>query len=304
MGVVLAGVLLQDCIRFVWFSAGTPSAALINDSLWLALSLASYLWLVASGRESVPYFILAWGVTGTVCFMVGAMQLRLMPSVVPGPRWLREQRELGLRFAGEVAIDGLLFELGLVLIGSIAGLAQLGVVFAGRLVMAPVNVLFMGLSAFAIPEGVRLRQTSLRRMNHLMEICAAASVLAATAWTGIVLAMPGSLGEALFGDSWSGARSLLIPTAIGVAAFGVTQAARAGLRALADARRSFRARAVGAPGFVVFGTIGATVGQGLGAAWGLAVAFLGLAVLMSASYRVSLTEASAAEEGSPGSTPR
>ena len=108
-------------------------------------------------------------------------------------------------------------------------------------------------------------------MNKLILVCAAGSLFAVIVWSAVCRVIPVRLGTALLGTNWSGARALLLPTAIGVAAFGVAQAARSGLRALADARRSLRARAIGSPGFVIFGSAGAVIGQGEGAAWGLAL---------------------------------
>jgi hypothetical protein len=91
----------------------------------------------------------------------------------------------------------------------------------------------------------------------------------------VLLSLPRDVGEFLLGTNWEAARSLLLPLSIGTAGFGATFGAYTGLRALAAAKRSLRARSFDALATMCFVLAGAAAGGARGAAWGGAVgAFL------------------------------
>ena len=74
------------------------------------------------------------------------------------------------------------------------------------------------------------------------------------------------------GDELGGADSLLVPLSIGAVGFGAAFGAWAGLRSLAAAKRSLRARWIDSIATMVLALSGAALGGALGAAWGFAVA--------------------------------
>jgi hypothetical protein len=86
------------------------------------------------------------------------------------------------------------------------------------------------------------------------------------------LALPRGIGELFLGANWEGARSLLLPLAVGATGLGATYGPYAGLYALAAAKRSLRARYIDAFATLIMALAGAAVAGALGAAWGLAIA--------------------------------
>jgi hypothetical protein len=76
----------------------------------------------------------------------------------------------------------------------------------------------------------------------------------------------------LVGENGKGTRDLLLPLTIGVAAYAGSFGARVGLRAIAAARRSLRARSIVAIFTLVAGVTGATLTDARGVAWGFVVA--------------------------------
>ncbi len=64
--------------------ATSPTTALINDGLWMCTSIAAYGVLAAEGVATLPNLLLAWGATGTLCFLIGLVHLRIRPSFGAG----------------------------------------------------------------------------------------------------------------------------------------------------------------------------------------------------------------------------
>jgi len=90
-------------------------------------------------------------------------------------------------------------------------------------------------------------------------------------WGAVVLLLPPSVGKFVLAVNWEAARSLLPPTLIGLAGFGSAYGAWTGLRSLAAAKRSLRARCIDGAITLFFGLSGAYLGGATGAAWGYAI---------------------------------
>ena len=82
--------------------------------------------------------------------------------------------------------------------------------------------------------------------------------------------LPFEIGQALLGDSWASARVVLIPLGLSLVFQGLSGGALVGLRVLADARSSLRARLLDAAFGFVFGVGGGLLGGAIGASWGFA----------------------------------
>ena len=155
-----------------------------------------------------------------------------------------------------------------------------------------------GVGLVATPEGVRLLHESPRRLVHgcrWLSLALAAGVLA---WGAVILLVPRSIGELVLRANWDAARSLLPPLLIALAGYGSSFGAWTGLRSLAAARRSLRARCIDglltfSSGWQVHTSAGAT-----GVAWGYAVT--GCLRSLNAWWQFSR----ALREHEPGPAPR
>jgi O-antigen/teichoic acid export membrane protein len=233
----------------------------------------AFVLLKQTDRSSVAWLTLAWASAGCVAALLGLLQLRVLPS---GPldaiRWLRSHRDLAPRFLAEFGLASGTSTFVMFGIGTLAGLAQLGQLRAGQIALGPLNVLFGGAGMVATPEGVRLLRESPRRLAQGCRWVSLALASGALAWGAILLSLPQSVGQFLLGVNWGGARSLFVPLTVGAAAFGVVFGAYVGLRSLAAAKRSLRARYLDAVATMGFALAGAAVGGATGAAWGFAIA--------------------------------
>lgn len=96
LGLVLPALLLQDSWRFAFFASGEGHRAFANDVVW-ALALVPTM-LLASLHGTVFGFILAWGSAAAVAAAFGSFQTRLIPRFSGIGAWVRQQRDLGLRY--------------------------------------------------------------------------------------------------------------------------------------------------------------------------------------------------------------
>jgi O-antigen/teichoic acid export membrane protein len=272
LGVMLPGLLVQDTWRFAFFARRRGSAAFVNDLAWAIGLVGSLGWVLWTGRDSVGWLVLAWGGSGSMAAAFGCVQAGLMPAPTRVLAWFREQRDLVPRFVGEFGITTLAAQLSIFAIAAVAGLAAVGAIRAGQLLFGPLNVIYMGAAIAGLPEAVRLLRSS---TTALRRACLTFSIGLATSSLGVgVVAslLPSRIGVALLGESWPAARTVIFPISIWMAAFGASLGAGIGLRALAAARLSLRARMIMAPISIALSVAGAAVGGARGAAWGAAAA--------------------------------
>jgi hypothetical protein len=280
LGVTMPGLLLQDAWRFAFFAGRRERRAFGNDLVWATVLFPSVAMLVYTGRATVGSLILAWGGAGSVAAVVGILQARVVPSPTTTVTWLREQRALAPRFLGEFAVSSGSSQLTVYLVGGIAGLSQAAALRAGQILLGPLYVMFSAVGLVAVPESVRFLVASPARFRRAIVLLSLGVAGMAAAWGTFALFLPARLGIQLLGENWQGARSVLLPLTVAVVAYAGSYGAIVGLRAMAAARRSLRARSIVAVLTLVAGVTGASLAGARGVAWGFAVAG-GLELLVS-----------------------
>jgi len=272
LGATLPGLLTQDAWRVAFFAAGRARSAFINDVVW-ALFLVPAFALAGLAGASLFAIMLAWGLAASIAALFGVAQTRVVPRPDHALAWWREHDDLAARFLLETGLRTGLGQLVMIAIGAIAGLAAIGSIRAAQLVMAPVQVLYLGASMAATPEAVRALDKSLGALLRMGAGASLGLALACLTWGGIALLIPDELGRLVLRDTWDAAR-IYLPASI-VAQLGTVLIIGPGtsLRAFANARLSLKVTALTSVFGVGLPVIGASMG-GLGAAWGLALASL------------------------------
>ena len=125
-----------------------------------------------------------------------------------------------------------------------AGLSAAGALRGAQVVLGPLNILNMGVTAPAVAESVRIARRSPRRMMRAVELLAVVLVVVFVAWGVVMYLLPDSVGEALLKRSWQPAHDVIPPTRRSWRRRGCSTAATVGLRAMAAAKRSLRSRLV------------------------------------------------------------
>jgi O-antigen/teichoic acid export membrane protein len=267
----LPGLVLQETWRQTFFAEGRPRAAAINDLIWTVIQFGLLGVVFARGDDSVVIFTLIWGFSASVAALVGIVQAGVRPKISNAVAWFRETRDLNVRMALDFALNMGAFNLAITVVGVIVGLAGLGSLRAAQQVLGPLNLLFAGLSAFFLP--VLARQAGAgRRLFHLSLAASAACGAVAGTWVLILVLIPDSVGEAILGDSWAGARSVMIGSGLIAVAVAFVLGPSLGLKALGRADQMLRVTFLQAPIMLAFGTFGAWQWGAVGAAYGFAIA--------------------------------
>jgi hypothetical protein len=156
--------------------------------------------------------------------------------------------------------------------GVFGGLAAAGALRGAQVALGPINILNMGITAPAITEAVRISRRSARRMLKFSLAVGVGLAVASVVWGVGMYLLPAHVGHALLRKSWAPAHEVILPFTAVMAASGMLTGATVGLRALAAAKRSMRARLITGALAIPAATVGAIVDGAFGAALGLAVA--------------------------------
>jgi O-antigen/teichoic acid export membrane protein len=289
LALVLPLIVVQDTWRYA-FIVDRPAAALVVDVVWLA-GVCVALPLAPGGAEAA-WYVAAWGLAAGAGAVAGQVLGRATVSSVPHPwRWLRDNREMGVRFLGEFVTGQSVGQFVVLGVGAIAGLGTLGAVRAAQMFFGPINTIHAGIFLALVPEGAQVRDEP-HRLRRLMVAASGLLVAVAAVWTVVGLALPSRWGTELFGQSWAGAADLLGPLGLGMMAGSVATGGYAGLRALGAARASLRARLETAPPQLVLPLAGTAVADGGGYVVGFGLAH-------AASAAIYWTEFLRALHGAP-----
>ncbi len=236
------------------------------------------------------------------------LQARLVPRWDGALEWLSKTRDLGTRYLFENTANSSSNQIRLYAVGFIIGLAAVGYIQEGTLLMGPFFVIFQGVSLVTVPEAARSLRKSTRRLWQYCVLVAIALTLGAFAW-GVVLevAMPHGLGTLLLHKgNWEAAYGVVPWMALSMMGATVAAGASAGLRALGAAKRSMRIVLISASIYVLLGVAGAIVHGVYGSVQGTALATWIGAALCWWQLRVALREytASLKDQAAPDSTVR
>lgn len=287
LGVMLPGLLVQDAWRYVFFAAGRPAKAMVNDGLWAVVQLVVVGWLVLGRDPSLTRLVLAWGFAAAAGAVLGIAQARVWPDPFRLPRWLRAQRELAPRFLGEFTVGTGASQLQIWLIGLVGGLRVLGALRAALVLIGPVRIFLAAAPGAAIPELIRLQRRPGQSLERSVRATSWALTVAIAVWGFAMVLVPRSIGVKILGNNWAAGHDLLPVITVAWAALGLGTGAMIGLRVLADARRSFRARLVISPFIVIVPMVAVRVGGAMGAAVGLLLVSCLTAAAWWVSYRAA-----------------
>lgn len=268
LGLVLPGLLVQDAWRFGFFAAGRPAAATLNDLTWAVLQLLAIALLIVTDRADVVALTLAWGLSAVGAAAVGCWQVRALPDLRGGVRWFRQHLDLSTRLGTDYVVNMGAVNLATYLIGAIAGLVAVGALRAAQVLLGPLQLAFAAFTALVLPM-MASRAARGRAPRGLALATSAVAGAVASLWLTLLLLLPDAVGTQLLGDSWQGARSVLLPTGLVLVAVALSTGAALGFKAIGRPGMLVRVTAVQAPLILLLGVGGAAMGGTVWAAWGL-----------------------------------
>jgi O-antigen/teichoic acid export membrane protein len=189
LGLLLPPLLVQDSWRFAFFAAGRGRQAFLNDLVWAVALLPAMAY--ASQFRTVSAYVLAWGLSGAVAAMYGYAQARVRPVPEGAGKWLRQHRDLGLRFTAENFSMNASGQLRMYGVGAIAGLVEVGTIRGAELLVGPFLALLMGINLVAVPEAARVLRQAPNRLTRFCLLLGGGQALAAVIWgVGLPLLLP------------------------------------------------------------------------------------------------------------------
>jgi glycosyltransferase involved in cell wall biosynthesis/O-antigen/teichoic acid export membrane protein len=305
LGLVLPGLTVQDCWRYVFFSVGRGSQAFANDLVWTALLVIAFLVGEPLGLGGIEWAMACFGGTAYLAAGYGALQARVMPHPRHARRWVRSQRDLTTKFVYTNLTAGVGGQVRPFIVAVIAGLAAAGAIRGGQMLVGPALALLMGIAQVAVPEAVRALAVGRRAFWKLcVVISGSLGVLSATWGLAIMLILPLGLGTTLLGDVWGATQPLMLPIVIGATAGCLQIGPSAGLRALERADLTLRVQALATVLSIGSCTVGALAWGASGAVWGTAVASAVSASVWWACLRSATAEHGARTASASSSRPR
>lgn len=300
LALVFPPLATQDALRYVAV-VDRPQVAVASDLTWLVAAIA--LLVVAPENASPAWFVAAWGGAG-----IAGLLVSLAMSAVPvlsgsASRWFRQHRTMVGAFLTETLSARAAAHIVLLGLGGIAGLGAVGAVRAAQVFYGPLFTLFAGTYLALVPEGVRRRQTP-HRLLGLMTLASLALASVAATWTVVGQLLPDSWGTALFGDTWARAQDVLLPIGLAFIAGAVTAGAFDGIRSLAQAGLSLRARLWSLPAQPAGALTGALVAGTVGYATGFAIGNVVVAVIWWSFFTAAIRRREAKHFAPDGRAPK
>lgn len=272
LAACLPGLMIQDNYRMAFFANGQAHFAALIDFVKALLQFGFLFALIASDLTQVGILTLSWGLAGTLSAVLAAFILRSWPDLRAAGAWFKEKGSLVKYLLGMYVLGLGASQLGQLLIPTFGTARDAGSIRGADTLRGPLNVLGQAALAFAVPEISRRAQLgSGARLKAMFALSGVIGVIASV-YIGVLLLIPDELGVELFGESWAGAQSVLLPMGLLSVVAGFTAGPGALLLGMGLAKKTFRINVLKAPvllGLLVPGTVywGAQ-----GAAWAMFIA--------------------------------
>lgn len=296
VGIGLPAILLQDCLRFYFFTLNSPARALIIDGLWGGTQVVAFVVVLHQFPTHPSAFMAAWFATAFISACAGLLIANLRPAPLQTAWWIRDNWRLIRSYMAEQLLISGSGHLAVYAVGFVAGPASLGGLKAAQTLYGPLSVVFTGLRSVLIPHG--MRRSAAPSATGLRLMCLKVSALSATlalVWGLSMLLIPSTWGKQLLGETWLLAAPLVVPLMVWKVGSGLGLGAMLELRITIALRNSFLARTSTATMVLLGGVVGAVGWGAYGAAWGLGLG----SVLGSQVYWYFVSKSSSSSTGSP-----
>ena len=274
--LVIAGALpllaLQDAARYFLFCKGEFRAAAVLDGAWTGLAFGGFALASVLGQRDAWSFLVIWAASGAATGIAALGIAHALPRLGPTVTWSRATTRLGRALGWDFLLFAGSSQLAIGLLGPIAGLEALAAVRGAGTLLGPLNVILTGARTTLLPAFGKLKSHAPGRLTpNAIRVSLGLALLTAAAGTVLYL-LPSSLGERLIGASWDGARKVIPPMTLMVAARAGTEGAWLGLRVIEAGRVLVTARIVAVPFTIGLTVAGAHLGSAAGGMVGLALA--------------------------------
>jgi O-antigen/teichoic acid export membrane protein len=221
LAVLLPGLLLQDCVRSVYFAREQPRGAFAVDALATGLQVVGVVVvLTVDEHPSVGWLMAAWGLSAALAAVIGCGLLRSWPGRPRVREWFRDHGALAAPLTLNMVLTAAPSYVAYLAMPLVSTLPELAAVRGAYVFFGPLNVVYSGAALVALPAIVRASPTRSRPGMSLQISSGLAGV--AVAWGAVVVLLPDRLGTLVLGDLWydtDGIRILLAVSLVAEALF-------------------------------------------------------------------------------------
>lgn len=270
LAFVLPGLMLQDSCRMAAFTLGRPQLAALIDAVWAVVQFGLLAILINNGQHLVGGLILVWGAAALMSALLGLSVLRIRPALSRAREWVREHHDLIRYLLPEYFLGLGATQLGILLVGLIAGATAVGSLRAAQVLLGPLGIIGAAVFQFAVPEVARRATVANRWLVSLAAGLSGGLGLLTVGYVALMLMLPDSVGVMLFGDSWAGATVVLLAMGLSSVCSALANGPAGVLYGLGQARATFRINLVKGPVLLLILLTFTWAEGAVGAAWALA----------------------------------
>jgi O-antigen/teichoic acid export membrane protein len=230
---------LHDLLRFVTVAKNRAGVAVASDGVWFAVILGMWVLSMSQpGRVTGTHGVLGWLIGGVLALVVLACVGMVSRPALHGLSGLiRESRRLHL--AGDALVAAGAPALLSALVAVITVPAVTGIWRGATILMSPVNVLLAAVPLVYLPRLTALGDKQALSVCQRLGLGLSGVALL---WGLTVFLLPPSLGAALMGETWAGARKIVPIVSLESAAIAMWTTGVTLLRAREDTRRALHWR--------------------------------------------------------------
>jgi O-antigen/teichoic acid export membrane protein len=289
VGLFAGPLALQDFWRFAAFSQQVPRKAAANDAVWALAQAAALGTLIAVDMLTATTAVAAWGTGALAGAVYGIWQFRVWPTFGRSVRaWVHKIAALG----GWFALSSAIYQIGsyavLIMVGASLGRAALGGLRSTMNLFAPAQLVAISGESIMLPTAARKVRNG--RGADLRSVCMVYSLVLATCFAvagGALMLFGPDIYRLVFGNEFTQYATLIPPILAQTVAAALASGPSIGIRALAEGRRLAVIQTASSFARVVL--VAAALPLGLtAAAWGLAIAEMGRAVISWIVFRSAL----------------
>jgi hypothetical protein len=253
VAVGLPVLVLQDVSRFVMIGQRDATGACATDGTWLAVFAVGLVVAYTSmGHFPGATACLAIWVIGAACaLVVSFLRLRVVPALDAGRRFFATMWEASARYFGDWLATGASIQVSFYVVGAVMGLAVVGDLRAGVLLLGPLNILTTGAVMLIVPELARFRRRTGSPLYGPAAGLSGLLVVFTVFWLSLVALAPERVLEGVLGETAADARSILPAVALFAVLNSAAQGPLVALRSTGSIRRGTKANAPAGPVYLI-----------------------------------------------------
>ena len=271
LAAVLPLMLVQDGLRYLYFSNERPRAAAACDLAWLLLQFLGFVTLVALGQQNAASLSLLWGLTAALSAAPGLVRMR---GSLPTARAVRTYSLQHRRAMSTLGIDYLVVACSVqaapYVLALVVGLEGTGGLRGAQILLGPVNVLVMGLTPIFTVDATRRAKLG-QPLDSLVYRWTALVGAVSLIYGALLLLLPTQVGNELLGDTWPVASPLIGAFVVQAVISGPVTGVQVALRGLDRLRDGLSLRLRTSVPMLGIPVAGIFVAEERGAAWGFAI---------------------------------